>query len=467
MTPPPTPHDPPAGPPIDLRLVGLNHLTASTAVREAITYSERAAGHWIRLAVERDAIDLGGPRVLEAALLCTCNRTEAYIVISTPPASTPEDELQARLARLLAGPQYAEIARQPDLLYQRHGREAVRHLLRVASGIDSMIQGEQQILGQVHQAHERAREAGGVGPVLDRLFTTAFHAGKRARSETAIGRGTVSVAGAAVELGIKVAGPLARHRVAVLGAGETGRLVAQHLAGERPLELVVVNRGLERAEALARETGGTALSLEGLPDLLQRVDLLVVAAGAPQPIVTPALVKAAQRHRSRSLVLVDISVPRNVDPAIDRLDGVYLFDLDALDEIVRDNLRRREDEVPKVEQLVDQELDRFCAWFRSLAAGPLISALRARFERIRHEEVQRHARHLNDREREAVERATRGLLNKLLHGPTVHLRNGGARDLEGLETIRRMFQLESGAEAEDPPDETAERPGSAAKGGDS
>ena len=142
------------------------------------------------------------------------------------------------------------------------------------------------------------------------------------------------------------------------------------------------------------------------------------------------------------MVFVDISVPRNVDPAIHRIDGVYTFDLDALDEIVRDTVRRRQEEAPRVEEIVDQEVDRFCSWFRSLAAGPLITELRARFERIRQEEVDRHSRHLGPRERDAVERATRGLLNKLLHGPTVHLRNGGARDIEGLEMIRRMFQLE-------------------------
>jgi glutamyl-tRNA reductase len=430
------------GPPIEVRLVGLNHQTAPTEVREALAYSESEIGRWIRLSVEQDAIDLGGPRVKEAALLCTCNRTEAYVVLSVPPEMPREADLRQRLARLLCGERLDALARNDDVLYQRQGSDAAHHLLRVASGLDSMVQGEQQILGQVHQAHELAREAHGIGPILDRLFSSAFRAGKRARSETDIGRGTVSVAGAAVELASKVVGSLARRSVAVVGAGETGRLVAQHLAAENPHDLVILNRTAERAERLAREVNGRAAPLDALGGILARMDLVVVAASAPQPIVTRAQVQPALRHRPRSLVFIDISVPRNVEPAVHQLDGAFLYDLDALQQIVRENLLKRQEEVPKVERILEEEMEQFCRWFRSLAAGPLIAELRDRFEQIRQGEIERHARHLGPKEREAAERATRGLLNKLLHGPTVHLRNGGSSDVEAVELIRRVFQLD-------------------------
>jgi glutamyl-tRNA reductase len=434
------------GPPIEVRLIGLNHQTAPTAVREALALSEGDVAQWIRLAVERDAVDLGGPRIREAAMLCTCNRTEAYLVLSAPPDMPAEDDLRGRLARLLCGTRRDLLAGHEEILYQRQGSEAAIHLFRVAAGLDSMVQGEQQILGQVHAAHELAREARGIGPILDRLFMTAFRGGKRARSETDIGRGTVSVAGAAVELAGKVVGPLHRRSVAVIGAGETGRLVAQHLAAEQPHDLVILNRTPDRAEALAREVGGRAAGLEALEGILAHMDLVVVAAAAPEPIVTRTQVHAVLKHRARSLVFVDISVPRNVDPSIHQLDGAFVYDLDALQQIVRENLLKRQEEVPKVEMILTEEMEQFCRWFRSLAAGPLIAELRDRFEQIRMDEVDRHARHLGPEERDAVERATRGLMNKLLHGPTVHLRDGGNGDVEALELIRRVFQLDARAE---------------------
>jgi len=435
------------GPPIEIRLVGLNHETAPTAIRESLAYPEREASHWVRLAAEKGAIDLGGPVIREAALLSTCNRTEAYLVLACPPAMPAEADLRRRLARLLCGARTEPLADQERILYQRQGAEAARHLFRVAAGLDSMVQGEPQILGQVHQAHVLAREAEGIGPVLDRLFTTAFRAGKHARTETAIGRGTVSVAGAAVELGVKVVGALSRRTVAVVGAGETGRLAARHLAAEEPHDLILVNRTLSRAEALAAEVNGRAAPLEALPQVLSRADLVVVAASAPRPLITRAMVQAAARHRSRSLVFMDVSVPRNVEPSVHELDGAFVYDLDALQQIVRDTFLRRREEAPKVEAILEEELHGFCRWLHSVAAGPLIAELRAHYERIRQEEVERHAKQLSPQEREAVDRATRGLLNKLLHGPTVLLRNGGSGEVEALELIRRIFQLDAAGPA--------------------
>jgi glutamyl-tRNA reductase len=429
-------------PEFEVHLIGVNHQTAPTAVREALAYSESEAARWVELAVEKDAVDLGGPRLAEAALLCTCNRTEAYVVLSPPSDPKSLGDLERRLSRLLCEFRPGVALNHDGILYHRSGAEAVHHLLRVAAGIDSMVQGEAQILGQVHGAHEMASEAGGIGPVLDRLFAGAFRAGKRARSETEIGRGAVSVASAAVELAIKVVGSLEKRTCLVVGAGDTGRLVAQHLAFQNPLRLRIANRTLERARELAREVGGDALGLDDLPAALSHADLVVVASFAPEPIVTRAMVQPAIHHKSRSTVFIDISVPRNVESSVHHLDGAFVYDMDALHKIVRENVTRREEEIPKVEVILRDEAAQFSRWLDSLAAGPLIAQLRDHFEIVRREEVRRHAAGLTTREIEAVERATRGLLNKLLHGPTVHLRNGGGRDPETLEMIRRIFQLD-------------------------
>lgn len=427
----------------EIRLIGLNHRTATADVREALAYPEADAVRWVQLAMEEGAVDLGGPRIREAVLLSTCNRTEAYLVLFPTGEGEPLPDLDRRLARLLCGDHAEQFAGEVDVFYTGSGPGAVRHLYRVAAGLDSMVQGESQILGQVHAAHDLARSAGGVGPVLDRLFTSAFHAGKRSRSETEIGRGAVSVASAAVELAIKVVGSLSKRTAMVLGAGETGRLVAQHLAVQKPHELLIVNRSLDRAEALAREVGGRPLSLEGMAAAMSTADLVVAATFSPDPIITRSMVQEVMRKRRRSLVFIDISIPRNVEPAVHELDGAFVYDMDALQKVVRENLTRREGEIPKIESILDAEADQFSRWIRSLSAGPLIAQLRDHFEQVRQDEVRRHARGLQPHEVEAVERATRGLLNKMLHGPTVHLRNGGQGDPASYELIRRMFQLEN------------------------
>jgi glutamyl-tRNA reductase len=432
----------------ELRLVGLNHRTASTGIREALSYTEAEVIGWVGLAVEEGAIDLAGSQIREAALLSTCNRTEAYLVLTPPPPQDRTSELERMLTGLLCGGRSALAAQHAEAFYIRTGAEAVRHLYRVASGLDSMVQGEAQILGQVHRSHEMAREAQGLGPLLDRLFTSAFHMGKRARSETDIGRGAISVASAAVELAVKVVGSLNRRTVVVVGAGETGRLVAQHLAEEKPHELWIANRTLERAEELAREVNGRAISLEALASTMAGADLVVSATFAPEPIITRAMVQETARHRRRSLVFIDVSVPRNVEPSVHELEGAFVYDMDALQKVVNENLARRGEEIPRVEAILEEEIGQFNRWIGSLSAGPLIAQLRARFEDVRQEEVRRHARGLKAHEIEAVERATRGLLNKLLHGPTVHLRNGGRDDPASYDLIRRMFRLEEKPEEE-------------------
>ncbi len=425
------------GPSFEVRAIGLSHRTAPVGIREALAYSEPDAVRWVELAVEEGAVDLGGARIREAALLSTCNRTEAYLVLGGNRGGPAG--LDSRLARMLCN---GRIDPECGAFYHYRDREAALHLARVATGLDSMIQGEAQILGQVHRAHELAREADGVGPILDRLFMTAFRGAKRARSESGIGRGAVSVASAAVELAVKVVGPLGKKTALVVGAGETGRLVAQHLSSESPHELWITNRTPERGRALAAEVGGHFLELPHLPELLQRADVVVVAASAPQPLITRASAHEAIRRRRHSTIFIDISVPRNVEPSVNELDNAFVYDVDALQEVVRENLARRAGEIPRVELILDEEIRQFSRWLGSLGAGPLIAQLREHFEQVRRDEVRRHSRGLGADQAEVLERVTRGILNKFLHGPTVHLRNGGASDPESIEAVRRIFQLE-------------------------
>jgi glutamyl-tRNA reductase len=430
---------PPGRPSFDLVLAGLSHRTASTAIREALAYPDEEAARWISLVVEEGAVDLGGPSIREAALISTCNRTEAYLVLSPPSTGETAREVDQRLARLLC--RSAAGGREVDrsFFYHKWDADAVGHLYRVASGLDSMVQGEAQILGQVHHAHELACKASGVGPVLDRLFTSAFRAGKRARSETEIGRGAVSVASAACELAVKVVGSLDKRTALVVGAGSTGRVVAQHLASEEPHALWIANRTLEKAQSLAAEVNGRAWGLDDLGTAMEQADVVIVAAGSPTPLITQAAVQTVLKHRRGSLVLIDISIPRNVEPSVHGLEGAYVYDLDALQKIVRENLARREEETPRVEAILEEEMAQFARWLQSLAAGPLIAQMREHFEALRQEEVRRAIKGLSPKEAEAVERATKGLMNKFLHGPTVHLR--GSNDPHSTDLIRRLFHL--------------------------
>ncbi len=478
-----TPDRTDAGPerlPFDLCVVGVNHQTAPLRVRESLSYTESAAIHLLRLALE-GAADPRGLRVREAAVLSTCNRTEAYLILAPSGAegslsaffkgtgsesgigavaasgiasagagsgdsAGASDTIERRLSRLLCG-EHGEIAREhPQSFYHLWGREAADHLFRVASGLDSMVQGEAQILGQVRRAHQIARQAKGIGPILDRLFSSAFHAGKRSRSESAIGRGAVSIASVAVELAVKVVGPLGRRSALVIGAGDTGRLAAQHLSSEQPHRLWIANRTLERAQALADEVGGVALPLTDAPAVMAEADVVVVAVSSPDPLITGALARAALRRKRHSTVFMDISVPRSIEPSVRELDGAFVYDLDALEKVIKENQARRSEEVPRVELILEEELGQYSRWVASLGAGPLITQIRQRFEKVREEEVRRYARNAGSEELQRIERITKGILNKLLHGPTVHLRNGGAADPDSLELLRRIFQLDSDAE---------------------
>jgi glutamyl-tRNA reductase len=433
-----------------LAVLGLSHHTAPIEVRERFVF----APHEVASALDRlvTAADL-----TEAVLLSTCNRTEVYFR-SEGEAEPPAAAVSMLAAR--AGLAEAEIT---EYLYCHRDMQAVRHLFRVVAGLDSLILGEAQIQGQVRTAYEAAASAVAsrplIGPVLSRLFQTALGVGGRIRSETLIGVGAASVPSAAVELAKKIFGSLRGRRAVVLGAGEMGELAMECLAGEGVRNVVVANRSAERARDVAARLGARAASFDELPALLAETDIVAAATAAPHPVLTRELLGRALPHGPRGpLLILDIALPRDVEPAVGEVNNVFLYDIDDLRQIVEDNLERRQGEVAAADRILGTAVDEYWAWLSALDVVPVIRALRGQVETLRQAEVERLLKklpHLRAEEREAVEALTRQLLNKVLHQPTVRLREAaaGERGVAVLEAARYLFDLEAGPNGSSPPTE--------------
>jgi glutamyl-tRNA reductase len=409
----------------------MNHRTAGLDLREALAFTrdERLVAHCRLMA--------GG--CAEALIVTTCNRTEFYVAHLDAESA---DTCIRDVVRHLRG---ADLLAPGALRYAATDTEAGRHLFRVASGLDSMVLGDAQILGQIKEAVALAREAGTVGPLLDRLFDRALRAGKRARAETSVSGGIVSVASAAVELLRTELTSLGGRRVLVVGAGEAARLVARQLAQARPACILIANRTREAAEELAALVGGQALALSDVAGALSGVDAVVSATRAPRFVVSAADVATAMRQPAiQRLVLIDLAVPRDIDPAAAQIPGVALHAIDAIQRVVDATLSRRTAEIPRVERLVDDELARFDTWRRSRAVTPLVRELRAHFEQVRIEEVSRLLKHAPADERARAERLTQALVNRLLHGPTVSIKDADPASDAGqsrLHAARDLFAL--------------------------
>jgi glutamyl-tRNA reductase len=417
---------------MELIVLGASHETAPAEIRDRVQMNaQEVEAFCSTLRTQRD-------HVLELSVLSTCNRTEVYSLVSDQERA---DRLIRRAIEELKGVSYMGNGKYTYLL---QGRDMVRHLFRVASGIESLMVGEPHILGQVRDAFKLADHSRASGAILTRLFNTALHVGKRARSETEIGEGTVSVAYAAVEMALKVFDGLDKHTVVVVGAGETGSLVAHHLAAHTPKRLLILNRTLERAESLAAEVGGEARPMDALAAAVQDADVVVTATGAQAPILRRDDVARAVRKRRRPMVLVDISNPRNIEPTIGRLDNVFLYDIDALEGIADQNRARRAREIPKVEVIVEEEVEAFFDWYDALHVVPVLRALRDRFHEVGLAEIGRQ-KGLSEAEQEALARYTRGLINKLLHEPTTRIKSIDAMTAQGvrkLVAIQELFELE-------------------------
>ena len=417
----------------DIKVVGVNHRTAPLDVRERFAHG----AHEVPGALARImAAGAGG-----GVLLSTCNRTEFYLVSGDEPAL---EAVWALLAERL--PVTLTVGGAREYGYIARDRDAVRHLYRVSSGLDSMIIGESQIQGQVREAWEASRAQ--AGPVLHRLFQTALHVGSRVRTETGIGRGTASAASAGVAVAGKIFGDLAGKSALILGAGDMAELAATCLSDEGVQITLVANRTHERARAIAERLGGTAVTLEEAWPHFATIDIALCSTAAPHAVVTWERVGAVIGTRGgKPLCILDLAVPRDVDPAIAQLENVFLYDVDDLQTVAAQATVRRRDEIPAAERIVEEETDLFWAWYGGLGVVPTIKELRQSMDDLRAVELERalrHLGHLSPEDRARVEQFSQALLNKFLHQPTIALK-AAAEEGRGyglLEALRRLFGME-------------------------
>jgi glutamyl-tRNA reductase len=422
-----------------LFILGLNHRTAPVAVRERLAYLDEEVAGALRRLKER------APSVRECALLSTCNRVE-LVGVSTEPAAAWDE-----MAAFLAADREVEQSAFAEALYRFEGRDAARHLFRVAASLDSMVLGEPQILGQVKIAYAQAAEAGSVGLVLHRAFHKAFSVAKRVRKATLIGHGAVSVSSAAVALAGQIFDTLTDKTVMLMGAGKMAELTARQLAAIGIESLIITSRTFDRAVALARELNGTAVPFENYRPYLRIADIVIGSVAATKPILGPVEFESVVRgRRYRPMFLIDLGVPRNFDERLNAMENVYLYDIDDLGQAVQKTRDEREREADKAEQIVEAELDAFERWMSGLDLVPTIKDIRYSIERLRDRELGRNRAWLDALDpagRERVEALARSLTNKLLHRILAGLRQSGPDTPEAAyaaEVARRLLCEELG-----------------------
>lgn len=423
---------------MNIVVVGLSHKTAPVEVREKLSIPETQCDRAIAQLCSH-------PHVEEVAILSTCNRLEIYAV-----ADETENGVRA-IAQFLSDHSKLPAAYLRQYLFVLLRHDAVMHLMRVSAGLDSLVLGEGQILAQVKQCHKLGQEHKGIGRTLNQLFKQALTAGKRVRTETSIGTGAVSISSAAVELAQMKVQNLAACRVAILGAGKMSRLLVQHLASKGSANIAVVNRSLERAQELAKQFPEAQLHLHPMTDMMQVVahsDLVFTSTAATEPLLDRAKLEAAI-DSSNHLMLFDIAVPRNVAADVNELPNVKAFNVDDLKAVVAQNHEARRQMALEAEALLDQEVDAFEVWLRSLDTVSTISSLRDKVETIRVQELEKALSRLGtefaDKHQEVIEALSRGIVNKILHDPMVQLR--AQQDIEArrqaMQTLTTLFNLET------------------------
>ncbi|HKH23047.1 MAG TPA: glutamyl-tRNA reductase [Solirubrobacterales bacterium] len=436
-----------------LLALGVSHHTAPLSLREQLALTEGKAAGVLSALVSEEPIS-------EAAALSTCNRTELYLVAT--------DSVEAETAGLGVLAREAGIPPTELLgpLYSLRGADAVRHLYRVTAGLDSMILGEAEIQGQVKRAYELALVEGATGPILNRMFRGALAAGKRARTETTVGERGVSIPSVAVELAQRNLGDLSARSVLLIGAGETSELTARALAARGSDAVFIANRGYNRAISLAQRFGGQAVRIDELPAQLARADIVVSATNSPHHLIERSELEVIMGQRDGApLLLIDLAVPRDIDPDCREVDGVSLFDVDEVQAIVEQNASGREAEARRATGILESELSRFERWIGSQEVMPTVTALRERAEGIVTQVLAENATRwesLSATDRERVEQMARAIANRLLHEPTVRLKGLADRDDAYLQVsaLRELFGLDAGTPAESgrSPASPAERP---------
>ncbi|TLM62813.1 MAG: glutamyl-tRNA reductase [Deltaproteobacteria bacterium] len=424
-------------------VVGLSHHTAPVEVRERLAFAPTAMEKPLHQM-------LALPAIAEALIVSTCNRVELYA------ASKEPDTAVATLRRFLADYHGVPLEEIEQNLYDYQGEEAIRHLFRVSSSLDSMIIGEPQILGQIKTAYGYAVEFRTAGLILNRFLHKAFSVAKRVRTETGIASSAVSVSFAAVELARKIFDRLDDKGVMIIGAGEMCELAARHFVSNGVTRVLVTNRTFERAEKLAAEFQGRAVPFEQFTDHLASVDIVLTSTGAPTFILGHRqMEEILRRRKNRPMFLIDIAVPRDVDPKVNNLDNVYLYDVDDLQGVVQANLKERQKEAHRAEAIVNEEIGQFHVWLANLEVKPTIVALRRRFEEITAQEVAKtfgNHKDLTDAQRKGIEAMANAIVNKLLHRPIALLKRTqnetGGEDY--VDTVRELFDLPAPAVDETP-----------------
>ena len=427
---------------MEIGLIGLNHKTAPVELREQLSTTCVPGTSGL-------AGDQVLPAVKESLVLTTCNRVEILLT-----AEDLDRAFQEALRTWAAPPHRTEEGLKPHI-YTYRGEEAVQHLFRVASSLDSLVVGEPQILGQLKTAYREAVKNRSTGVIMNRLLHKAFTVAKRIRTETGIADNAVSISFAAVELAKKIFQNLAGKKVLLIGAGEMAELAAEHLVHHKVQEIVVANRTVERALDLAHRWRGRAVSLQEIPQALGGADIVISSTGAPEILIRPAEVKAIMKQRKqRPLFFIDIAVPRDIDPQVNHLDNVYLYDIDDLQGVVAQNIAARKDEAVQAERIVREEAVKFRNWMTGLEVVPTIVALRNKMEDIRLGELKKAGpalQELTPEQLKTIEAMSQAMINKILHDPITFLKKPGdpLQVSEQADLTQKIFHLHSEPETED------------------
>ena len=419
----------------DIVLLGLNHKTASVDVRECIAFTADETDRALTMLREN-------PAIAESVLFSTCNRIELLMAV---------DEREAAVAiakQFIAEFKKVPLARFENSLYQYAGDEAVRHTMQVAASLDSMVVGEPQILGQMKEAYRKATLEQTSGVILNKLLHRTFFVAKKVRTETGIGDHAVSISYAAIELGKKIFGDLEGKRIMLIGAGEMAELAVEHLIRNRAGTITVANRTFARGVELSQRFRGKAIKFEEILDCIKDVDIVISSTGANEYVLRKDQIKEAMKsRRNRSLFFIDIAVPRDIDPSINRINNAYVYDIDDLKGIVDENIEDRNREAVKAQRIIDEAVIGFRKWFDTLEVVPTIVSLRGKVEAMARQELEKTLgalNHLSATDKQAIERMTGALVNKILHDPTNFLKKDGCRGNQSvaLNLTRKLFNLE-------------------------
>ena len=418
----------------DIVLLGINHKTAPVELRECIAFSGDESVTALQTLHRQ-------PNINEVLLFSTCNRVELLFV--TDNKSVTISATKDFIAEFNKIP----LEQFDDALYIHEGDEAVRHVFRVASSLDSMVVGEPQILGQIKEAYRMAAETKSSGVILNRLLHRTFFVAKRIRTETGIGDRAVSISYAAVELGRKIFGQLAGKSVLLVGAGEMAELAVEHLIRNKASDIYVANRTFENGVELAKNFNGKAIRFEEITNFLEFTDIIISSTGSPDFVITRDQVKSViRKRRTRPIFFIDIAVPRDIDPRVNRLTNSYVYDIDDLQGVVDDNMEDRQQEAIKGERIIDEAVISFRQWHDSLAVVPTIIALRNKMESIAAAEIQKtlQSHKVPEDVAAAIQKMTGSLINKILHDPTIFLKKDGMVEDKSLyiDTIRKLFKLD-------------------------